>query len=465
MLKAHKIAIARIFDDLIKADRIVDTGEMVYWRNICEKYDIDREIRVQARDISFADAVMTICDSGVKDLKKDLLDDCRSMTVSDGFCASSEALLMITLSTILGEEDKFFGEVISIPRANFNIDIATVLYVENSYDKETNEAIARSYRSLFKELQLAGFHFVYIPRIIEHYKHTDAELFNDILSFLAPTLSEDGLDSVKQSLMKMNTEMFCKDLLCNKCGITELVDTPPSLLIKIGNSQVGDTLYSNYLKIEVDEEILETVREFIDCYSAMLSSDIYVVSSSEERDNQFHFHGFYKQLLEIFLIRRNIRSNILIDPFKNEISFPEIDAKAIGLHRRERALYTLLLCQGEEGINFRAPSGASAMEKHRRYMEKICNRYATIYQMFGGEKEQAPDLSVPVIRRPIFSCLRRSLANLNGLYNPDDYTVTKRSDGSFAVRIEPDKVYVRQLHSDEPIPLHESDIYRRCMRL
>ena len=28
MLQCHKVAIARIFADLIKADRIVDTGEM-----------------------------------------------------------------------------------------------------------------------------------------------------------------------------------------------------------------------------------------------------------------------------------------------------------------------------------------------------------------------------------------------------------------------------------------------------
>ena len=34
MLKGHKVAIARIFADLIKADRIVDTAEMECWRNI-----------------------------------------------------------------------------------------------------------------------------------------------------------------------------------------------------------------------------------------------------------------------------------------------------------------------------------------------------------------------------------------------------------------------------------------------
>ena len=144
-------------------------------------------------------------------------------------------------------------------------------------------------------------------------------------------MSESGIENAYKSLMKMTTGVFCKDLLCNKCGITDLRNTYPSLLIKIGNSFVGEDAYANYLKIEVDEDILSTVQSFIDRFCEMLSSDVYVVNTSEERDSQFHFHGFYKQLLDIFLIRKNIRSHILIDPYKEEIFFPDVDAKANGL--------------------------------------------------------------------------------------------------------------------------------------
>ena len=107
MLKGHKVAIARIFADLIKADRIVDTGEMECWRNICQKYAIDRDARIEAREVSFADALNVICNSGVQGLKEDLLGDCRAMTVSDGFCAHSEALLMIALTTLLDSNQPF----------------------------------------------------------------------------------------------------------------------------------------------------------------------------------------------------------------------------------------------------------------------------------------------------------------------------------------------------------------------
>lgn len=461
MNKVHKVAIARIFADLIKADRIVDTGEMECWRRICDKYSIDRDSRIEARDVSFADALDVICNSGVQGLKEDLLGDCRSMTVSDGFCAHSEALLMIALTAVLESGHAFRGDVISIPKANFNVDIATALYIENEYDPETNEAIRTNYRSIFKELQLAGFHFIYIPKIIEHYRNTDKILFKDILSFLAPTMSEQGIESTYASLMKMTTGVFCKDLLCNKCGITELRNTMPSLLIKLGNSFVGEAQYANYLRIDVDEDIISTVQAFVDCFSEMINSDVFVVNTSEERDNQFHFHGFYKQLLDIFLVRRNIRSAIHLNPYKEEILFPDIDTKAMGLHRRERALYALLLCQGRDGINFSLPKTADGLEKYNRRMRRVQQRYSAIYEMFGGERESAPDLSVPEIRRPIFSCLKRSLKGLEALYNPGDYNITKNADGSFSVNIEPELVFVSQHDSEEPVPLHESEMYRR----
>ena len=461
MLRVHKIAIARIFADLIKADRIIDTGEMECWNRVCAKYSIDKEVETDAQYVSFSDALESICNSGVQGLKEDLLSDCRSMTVSDGFCAHSEALILIALILMLDSDQPFRVETFSIPKASFNIDIATSLYIESDYDAATNEAIRVNYRSLFKEFQLAGFHFVYPPKIIEHYQDTDPKLFHQILSFLAPSMSESGIENAYKSLMKMTTGVFCKDLLCNKCGITDLRNTYPSLLIKIGNSFVGEDAYANYLKIEVDEDILSIVQSFIDRFCEMLSSNVYVVNTSEERDSQFHFHGFYKQLLDIFLIRKNIRSHILIDPYKEEILFPDVDAKANGLHRRERALYTLLLCCGKDGINFNQPKSTDVLAKYMKRMEKIQARYSTIYSLFGGTADTAPDLSIPEIRRPIFSCLKRSLKNIPSLYNPEDYNLTKNRDGVFSVNIDDNMVLVAELDSAEPIPLTDSKLFKK----
>lgn len=464
MKASEKIAIARIFSDLIKADRIIDIGEMDYWERICTKYSISKEAEIEAQNISLAEAIDAICSSNVQNLKMDFLEDCRNMTISDGFCAHSEALIMMMLTLMLEEHQPFRVDLISIPKSTFNIDVATVLYIENNFDEEINKAIVSNFRTLFKELQLAGFHFVYPPKIIEHYRETNVKLFKQILSFLAPAIRDEALDCIYRSLMKMTTGSFCKDLLCNKCGISELRNTYPSLLIKIGNNYVGEVQYANYLKIEVDENILFTIRQFIDQFCGMLSSDIYVVNSSEERDNQFHFHGFYKQLLDVFLIRKNIRSSIVIDPYKEEILFPEIDMKAMGVHRREKALYALMLCYGSEGLDFTIPRTVDNIKLFNKRMKRIQARYATIYAMFGGDKANVPDLSVPEIRRPIFSCLKHSLRDLRALYNPDDYSISKDGNGVFSVNIESDLVYVQQLNEVEPVPLKDSELYNRWAR-
>ena len=81
------------------------------------------------------------------------------------------------------------------------------------------------------------------------------------------------------------------------------------------------------------------------------------------------------------------------------------------------------------------------------------------------KKDGYPDLSIPEIRRPIFSCLKRSLKNLQALYNPEDYNITKSGDGAFSVNVEPELVYVCQLNSDEPVPLHESEMYRKWSKI
>lgn len=459
MQKGLKVAIARIFADLIKADRIVDTGEMDCWREMCEKYAIDRDIRIEAKNISFADALKAVCDADNQAFCEELLRDCRSMTVSDGFCAHSEALLMITLSAMLEANSPFSAEAISIPRSDFNIDMATALYIENEYDPPTNKAIHSNYRTIFKEFQLAGFHFVYIPTIIDHYRSTDIDLFKDILSFLSPSMGQSRLDATYNSLMEMTTGIFCKDLLCNKCGITDLRNTFPSLLIKIGNSFVGDVQYANYLKIDVDDDIANVVRTFVDGFTEMQRSDIFVVSTSEERDNQFHFHGFYKQLLDIFLERKNIRSPIVINPYTKEILFPDIDTQLAGLHRREKALYTLLLCLGSDGINFAQPSTATALEKYNRRMRRFQQRYATIYGLFGGNKEEVPDLTIPEIRRPLISHVKKAISKLTALYNPEDYNITGTGRSAYSVNVEPELINIVELNSSTPIPLCDSKIY------
>lgn len=461
LAKNIRVAIARIFSDLIMADRIIDAGEMEYWEEVCDKYAIDLEARIKAKDMSFAEAINVVNNEGGKEIAEELLKDCQEMTVSDGFCAFSEALLMIALYSKLDPHQNFDGDVYSLPRREFNIDVATALYIESSFDTATNDAIQENYRTIFKECQLARMHFVYIPTVIAHYQHTDPKLFHEIISFLAPEMPEQPRSLISSELLEMTSASFCKDFLCNRCGMAELRNIDPSLLIKISNSFVGKKEFANYLRVSVNEDILSKVRSLADYIGSMCSGDRIVIDTFEEGNNQFQFHGFYKQLLDIFTQPRDVRSDILINPYKEEITFPALNSVARGLHRRERALYVLLLCEGSKGINFNPPHVASALNIYNRRMVRTQRRYAAIYEMFGGASETVPDLSIPEIRRPIVSCLRRSLKAISGLYNPEDYNVVKDGEGNFTVHIEAELVKVVELDSEEPVSLKNSKLYRR----
>ena len=94
MKKEEKIAICRIFTDLIKADGIIDSGEMRQYAMLRDRYGLCKEEEIAAANITFADAVNTLSDSE-KGLRMDFFGDCADMTISDGFCARSEALFLI----------------------------------------------------------------------------------------------------------------------------------------------------------------------------------------------------------------------------------------------------------------------------------------------------------------------------------------------------------------------------------
>ena len=463
MKKEERIAICRVLLDLIKADHIIDSGEMEHYSLLCQKYSITKDEEVSASHITFAGAV-NILSNSERGLKLDLLGDCSEMTVSDGFCARSEALLLIALRNKLGSDDDNV-QVVSIPQPIFNVAEGSILYIE-SREENLNEIIQSKYRAIFKECQVAGFNFIYIPKVIEHYRNTDKQLIRKIIEFLAPSFTEEGIETAINGLLSMNSSIFCKDILCNKLGINDFRNTEPAFIIKIGRSFVDEDVYANYLKLDIDENLMDTLQLFIDSFLGMLSSDIITVSTAEEKKNQFMYSGFYKLLLDIFLLRKNIRSRLVIKPFCEMIYYPDVDQKLCSLHRREKALYLLLLILSNDGgINFSQPKSAKQINSYNKRMDLLQKRYQVVYSLFGGESDKAPDLRVAEIRRPIVSCLKRSLAHLQGmLYNAEDYMLLKDEYGCLRVDLEPQLQFI-QFVDKQIIPLIDSDVYKKILAL
>lgn len=461
MKNSEKTAVVRIFVDLIKADRIIDTGEMVFYDEMRKKYNFAQDNEVAAMAMSFSEAI-SILKVSAEDLQREVLADCADATVSDSFCAHSEALLLIALRQALGEESEDVN-VISIPKKSFSVDGSTVLYVESKFDVETNQQIVDNYRSVYKEFLFSGFHFVYIPNVIHHYKETDKGMFRRMISFLAPSFSMDGVESVMDGLLSMTTESFCKDILCNRLNLENLREVNPSLLIKIGNDYVGDVEYSNLLCVEIEDGFVDFVKKFVDDFSSMLSSDTFTVPIGREANNQYLYYGFYKQLLDIFLRRNNIRSRIVIDPNREEIVLPDIGQKLNGLSRRDKAMYVLfLILMNDNGFSFNCPGSRIQMQRYKEKTVRFQKQYEIVYGFMGGDKDKTPNVGSAEIRRPIFSRIKKSLMVLSDmLYNVNDYLIAKNSYGTYNVNIEADAVYVKDWKTNRLIPLLESDIMNR----
>lgn len=63
MKKDEKIAIVRILSDLIKADSIIDSGEINQYMLLRERYSIDNNNEIAATQITFAEAIKILCKS------------------------------------------------------------------------------------------------------------------------------------------------------------------------------------------------------------------------------------------------------------------------------------------------------------------------------------------------------------------------------------------------------------------
>ena len=63
MKKSERASIVRVLIDLIKADSVIDEGEMALYAKLKHDYNISREDEISASSMTLSDAVMTLVDS------------------------------------------------------------------------------------------------------------------------------------------------------------------------------------------------------------------------------------------------------------------------------------------------------------------------------------------------------------------------------------------------------------------
>ncbi|MDE6340165.1 MAG: hypothetical protein K2K97_10335, partial [Muribaculaceae bacterium] len=238
MKAIERAAIARVLIDLIKADKVIDCREMDLYRSLKSQFSINRKDEIEAYSLTLSKAIKVLKEMDTNTITA-LLNIFEEMTVSDGFCAREETLLMLMLHFCLSSTE-LYCDVISTVIEEAWFDERQVLYVESHHAKEVNFGISSNHRAIARELKMCGLDFVYLPQVVHHYITTPKDLLNDVVAMLSPSLSENAIAGLLTKIKLFKTDTFCIEQLHHKLGFEELVDTPPALLIRISQSKVNN---------------------------------------------------------------------------------------------------------------------------------------------------------------------------------------------------------------------------------
>ena len=478
MKAIERAAVTRVLIDLIKADKVIDSREMDLYRNLKSQFSINRKDEIEAYSLTLSKAVNILKEMDTSILS-DLLGTFEDMTVSDGFCAREEALLMLMLHFCLNSSD-LECDVISTVIEEAWFDERQVLYVESHHAKEVNFGISSNHRAISRELKLCGLDFVYLPQVIHHYITTPKELLNEVVAMLSPSLSENAISGLLTKIKLFKTDTFCIEQLHHKLGFEELADTPPALLFRISQSKVGNQVFTNFLRIELTSEVLTIVQDIVDTFLSYNGSDRIVVSHKKDEKGSFLYNGFYRQVFELLLLQKAVMCHLMIDFIHGTISFPEIDLSLTGLHRKEKALYTLFVYEAlnnairdedgtiksNGGINFTAPTSSKLMTKFNKRMELLQRKYAKIYGAFGGDENKAPDITKSEIRLPMFAVIKKAINNHKGkIYDAKRFIISRDKNGIYGISANPDVFICKDFQNTDSISAFESYLFEELSKL
>lgn len=459
--RQQRIAFARIISDLIEADSIIEDTEIDFFESVMDKFHISRDMLIEAKKRSFEWAVNVLrgLDAEQVAAVKEIL---HSQALSDGTCVPSEALQIMAVCYALDND----GEVFSIPSSHSVVENGKVIYVDSDDNSDVNRFIQQNFRSIANELKLAGFDFVYIPRIAEDYKRMGENYLRKSISYMVPSLDDFRVGNILTKLCSITTSRFCQEILYAKMGI-KVLGCKPSLLFKIGDTYaVGENsqddgeklVYSNYLKVDIADDILSQVAGFTEIFRGLLNCRTYTELAPAA--SKFLYSGFHRSLFDLIVFskeRTDYRVLVNIeDRSKPTISFKAIEANAedeeIKLSPMAATLYVLMLQQSvfASGLDWR-----ENLSKHQKAL--VMEKFNAIYKEVGN-REEPMDFKDRVLVSRIKKELRKQQPYITNiaLFVPELRTVDDIP--YYAIPVHPDLVWV--VRNNEEILMCESKFWR-----
>ena len=384
----HRIAIARIVTDLIEADFVVESSEMDYFERIIskEELNITKAMLMQAKKISLAKALESLSDLDAYQ-REELLDILKKLSLSDETCVPAEAALIFAIEQVLTNNAK----MLSIPYPDINIDNLKTIYIE-SEESAISKQIEEQQDIVWHELQSVGLDFVYIPSLVGDFKKIGIDYLKKSIRYMIPSSTTDRVNTICDNIIALTTSQFCRDLLHKRLGL-DVVGCKPSLLITINDSDIIDKYdldgsqrmrFSNFLLLEIKEDIIETIHTLTDAYASMINCE--VMAKEDLRIPKFIYRGFHRSLFDLIAYGKDTKEYKLVFDFnhhKSQIYFEAINDSseriALKLNPKESALYYMVVKKSmeSEGLDWREhiPSETKdhILEEYNSIYKRIAN--------------------------------------------------------------------------------------------
>jgi uncharacterized tellurite resistance protein B-like protein len=446
MKETLRPALVRWLTDLMKADKIIATGEIEYLEQMCQEFSISQFDIEKALGLSLAESCNMLSKHLNPKERNKIIKKLKALSLSDGACAREEALLLMALSYCLGEETREHSQMVSFKSAHIDFVDSQVLFIEPNADITINGYIRDNIKPLINEFRIGGFDFIYIPRIAEHYKHTNRTLLCKIIKYLAPTLSDNETHNVLEVISNMTTRYFKNEILKAKLNIS-LPVKKPSLLIKIGNSYVNGEMMSDFLVLEAEEDIVSQVSKMIETFIEFQRCPTITIKNYTDAGGDFVYTGFYKTIFDLVTYRKGARCSLVINPDKRKgrleilSDIPSYLEMGLG----ETAFYVFLIMESlsrRKGVTFRNQGAKSLRE--------IQTRYEKIYGSFVGSRDDAPNITDSNTRNRMLSKIREAISKNDFLTEKQVYLPNTDTNKIF-VAIEPQLIFIKEGKNNSPL--------------
>lgn len=428
--KDLRITMARVIYDLIMADKVIDDKEIEKFVSLFGKED-SRELFQKAQEQTFAEAVKSLKgpDESPKDndvIKKKnasirhrqaetAANIVNEIAQSDGFCAPSEAILLLAIEYYLKKNAPHYTkyDLQSFKLTDIFIGKRFVLYVDNSGSSKSCE-IEENYDLIVNLLASIGFQFIYIPKLIEHYsmgqkKKVDAlEKFKTLAMYIFPDIPENKVEIAYERIMSMTTKSFVKDYLNEKLGFN--IDCPhPSLMVMLGRSSVlgknvsdkgiaYDT-YANFLKINIGEDsIVSVIGDLVKEFNSFVTLNFFI--DFNPKKDKLLYHGFHKAFFRLVALAKDNPQNYAID-ISTTRSAVYINGRKLPLAPGKTAIYVLILFRSFFGDKKGLPMNRIYNTLPKEEQKKLQSQYQWICSYISNSENRARSPLYPNVQNRI----------------------------------------------------------------